>query len=313
MASDVLFPPLPAARAASRTGAYVAYAAICVIWGTTFVAIRVAIETFPTLLVSGLRFVAAGLILLLVAKLMGARFPGKPEEWRAQIISGLMMSATANSLVVYAEHVLSSGLAALLAATIPIWMALMVAILGTTPLTLRKSLGLALGFGGVGLLVAPAIGRLDVSLPFFLAVGAMQLNAILWNVGTLYSRRHPSGSDPMANAVVQMLAGGIAVMILAFCLGARPVASMFSVRSTVALAYLAIFGSVIAYTAYNYALSKLSFSKVSTYAYVNPAVAVVFGAILLSEPVTLRMIVAMIVILSGVAVIQRAPRMSSRA
>ena len=306
--SDILFPPLPAARPASRAGAYIAYAAICVIWGTTFVAIRVAIETIPTLLVSGLRFVAAGLILLFVATLAGARFPSKPHEWRAQIISGLLMSATANSLVVYAEHVLSSGLAALLAATIPIWMAVLEGMLGQAPFTRRKSIGLALGFSGVGLLVAPAIGRPDLSMPFFLAVGAMQLNAILWNVGSLYSRRHPSGSDPMANAVVQMLSGGIAVMLFAFCTGERPVASMFSVRSTLALAYLAVFGSVIAYTAYNYALSKLSFSKVSTYAYINPLVAVIFGALLLSEPVTVPMIVAMIVILTGVAVIQRAPR-----
>lgn len=304
--SDVLFPPLPLAKRESRAGAYLAYAAICAIWGTTFVAIRVAIETIPTLLVSGLRFVAAGLMLLVIARLMGARFPRKAYEWRAQIISGVLMSAIANSLVVYAEHVLTSGLAALLAATIPIWMALMESILGMAPLTTRKSIGLALGFGGVGLLVAPAIGRPDLSIPFFLAVGAMQLNAVCWNAGSLYSRRHPSSSDPMANAVVQMLSGGIAVMTLAFILGERPAASMFSVRSTIALAYLAVFGSVIAYTAYNYALSKLSFSKVSTYAYVNPAVAVVVGALLLSEPVTIRMIVAMVVILSGVWVMRRA-------
>jgi drug/metabolite transporter (DMT)-like permease len=308
--NDILFPPLPVAKAESRAGAYFAYAAICVIWGTTFVAIRVAIETIPTLLVSGLRFVAAGLILLFVAVLMGARFPSKAYEWRAQIISGILMSAIGNTLVVYAEHVISSGLAALLAATIPIWMALLQAILGMTPLTRRKSVGLALGFGGVGLLVAPKIGRPDLSMPFFLAVGAMQLNAIAWNSGTLYSRRHPSSSDPMANAVVQMLAGGIVIMIVAFCVGERPVSSMFSLRSTIALIYLAVFGSVIAYTAYNYALSKLTFAKVSTYAYVNPAVAVLVGALLLSEPVTLRMIVAMFVILSGVWVIQREARVA---
>lgn len=287
-------------------GAYLAYAAICLIWGTTFVAIRVAIETVPTLLVSGIRFVAAGLMLLLIATLMGARFPRKGHEWRAQIISGILMSAIANSLVVYAEHVLTSGLAALLAATIPIWMALMESILGLTPITTRKSVGLALGFSGVGLLVAPAIGRPDLSIPFFLAVGAMQLNAVCWNAGSLYSRRHPSSSDPMANAVVQMLSGGIAVLTLAFILGERPRMAMFSLRSTIALAYLALFGSVIAYTAYNYALSKLSFGKVSTYAYVNPAVAVVVGALLLSEPVTLRMIVAMLVILTGVWIMRRA-------
>lgn len=313
MATDILFPPLPAERKSSNVLGYLAYASLCLIWGTTFVAIRVAIETIPTLLVSGLRFLAAGLMLLFIAALTGARFPSRWYEWRAQIVSGILMSAIGNTLVVYAEHVLSSGLAALLAATIPIWMAVMEAVLLRVNFTRNKAIGLALGFGGVGLLVAPAIGRPDLSLPFFLAVGAMQLSAICWNSGTLFSRRHPTSSDPMANAVVQMLAGGVAVLAFAFAIGQRPELSMFSVRSTSALLYLAVFGSVIAYTAYNYALTKFSAGKVSSYAYVNPAVAVLVGALLLSEPITLRMIVAMVVILAGVAVIQGRVRLSSRA
>jgi drug/metabolite transporter (DMT)-like permease len=286
--------------------AYFAYAFICIIWGTTFVAIRVAIETIPTLLVTGLRFVAAGMLLLFIAVVMRARFPRRAEEWRTQIISGIFMSAAANALVVYAEHVLSSGLAALLAATIPIWMAIIESLFGLTRFTRRKSLGLALGFLGVGILVAPAIGRPDLSIPFFLAVGAMQVNAIFWTGGTLYSRRHPASSDAIANSVVQMLSGGIVAMIVALAVGEHPVRAMFSLRSTVALAYMAIFGSVLAYTAYNYALTKLSAGKVSSYAYINPAVAVVVGALLLGEPITVRMVVAMVVILSGVAMIRGA-------
>jgi drug/metabolite transporter (DMT)-like permease len=304
MATDILFPPIPRARSEWPLGAYVAYAAICIIWGTTFLAIRVAIETIPTLLVTGLRFLAAGGMLLFIAGLTRARFPQRAHEWREQIISGILMVAMANTLVVYSEHELTSGMAALLAATIPIWMALMEGLLGLAPLTRRKAIGLALGFGGVGVLVAPAIGRPDMSMPFFLAVGAMQLNAICWNSGTLVSRRHPTSSDPMANAVVQMLAGGVSVTALAFLIGQRPKPEMFSVLSTAALLYLAVFGSVIAYTAYNYALSKLSAGKVSSYAYVNPLVAVVVGAILLHELVTPRMVVAMAIILAGVAVIQ---------
>ncbi len=300
----LLFPPLPSARAERPIAAYLAYAAICIIWGTTFVGIRVAIETIPTLLVTGLRFVAAGLILLVIAGLTGARFPTRAREWRDHAISGIVMVGFGNTFVVYAEHALTSGMAALLAATIPIWMALLEALLGLTPLTRRRLVGLALGFGGVGLLVAPAIGHLDMSWPFFLAVGAMQLSAISWNGGTLYSRRHPSTSDPMANAVIQMLSGGTAVMLAAFATGTHLTLAMFSVRSVTALLYLAIFGSVIGYTAYLYALTKLSAGKVSSYAYVNPAVAVLFGALLLHEAVTLRMIVAMAVILAGVAVIQ---------
>ena len=287
-----------------RLGAYAAFAAICIIWGTTFAAIRVAIETIPTLLVGAVRFLIAGLLLLLIVRLKGARFPKGAREWRDQVTAGVLMAGAANTLVVYAEHELTSGLAALLAATIPIWMAAMEAILGLSALTPRKIVGLVLGFGGVALLVAPAIGRVETSVGFFLAVGAMQLNAICWNGGTLIARRHRAHTDPMAAAVVQMLAGGAAVAVVALAAGERPNLDMFSVRSSLAVLYLAVLGSVVAYTAYNYAQTKLSAGKVSSYAYVNPAIAVLTGALLLREPVTLRMIASMGIILAGVALIQ---------
>jgi drug/metabolite transporter (DMT)-like permease len=288
----------------SRIGAYAAFAAICVIWGTTFAAIRVAIETIPTFLVAGVRFLIAGFLLLVIARLHGARFPRSAREWCEQVIAGVLMAGVANTLVVYAEHALSSGMAALLAATIPIWMAAMEAILGLSNLTVRKIAGLILGFGGVGLLVAPAIGQIDLSLRFLLAVGAMQLNAICWNGGTLISRRHRASAEPMAVATVQMLAGGAAMMLAAFVFGQYPTLRMFSIRSSLAVLYLAILGSVVAYTAYNYAQTKLSAGSVASYAYVNPAIAVLTGALLLREPVTLRMIASMVIILSGVALIQ---------
>ena len=284
--------------------AWAAYAAICIIWGTTFVAIRVAIETIPTLLVTGVRFVVAGIILFTLCRLTGSRLPAGRREWIHQAISGIVMAGAGNALVVYAEHSITSGVAALLAATIPIWMAVMESMLGRAPLTLQRVLGLTLGFGGVFLLVAPAIGEPDVSLNFFLAVGAMQLNAILWNGGTLYSRSRPTHADPLGRSAVQMLAAGIAVTLLAYITGERITLAMFSVRSTAALLYLIIFGSVVAYWSYNFALTELSAGKVSSYAYVNPAVAVIFGAILLSEPITITMIVAMVVILAGVATVQ---------
>lgn len=299
-----LFPPLPEVQRASRAGAYAAWLAISIIWGTTFVAIRVAIETIPTLLVTGFRFVSAGLILVVIAGLTGARFPRQWREWRDQMLSGIVMVGLGNTLVVYAEHAITGGLAALLAATIPIWMVLMESRSGGPRMTGRKMTGLALGFGGVGLLVAPAIGRLEMSLPFILAVAAMQGSAICWNAGTLYSRRNTPTGDPMAIAVIQMLSGGAAVMIVALLTGAQPTLAMFSFRSTMALIYLSVFGSVIAWTAFLYALTRLSAGVVSSYAYINPIVAVITGAILLSEPVTVRMLVAMFVILAGVAVIQ---------
>ncbi|HET7705621.1 MAG TPA: EamA family transporter [Thermoanaerobaculia bacterium] len=298
----VLFPSSP--KHESLVGAYLAFAAICIIWGTTFVAIRVVIETIPTLLVTGIRFSIAGVLLLGIAVISKAKFPRSTAEWWHQALAGIVMAGVGNALVVFAEHSLTSGIAALLAATIPIWMAIMQALLGETPLTIRGIAGLALGFGGVGLLVAPAIGSPSVSAGFFLAVLAMQLSAIAWNAGTLYSRRQVAHSDPLARSVIQMLSAGLAVTLLALITGERTTVAMFTARSTTALLYLAIFGSVIAYWAYNYAQTKLSAGKVSSYAYVNPAVAVLFGALLLGEPVTLSMIAAMIVILAGVALIQ---------
>jgi drug/metabolite transporter (DMT)-like permease len=304
--------PVAEARRESRMPAYLAYVAICILWGTTFVGIRVAIETIPTLLVTALRFLSAGAILFVIARISGARFPRARREWLDQALSGVVMVGLGNTLVVYAEHELTSGLAALLAATIPIWMAIMESLRGGAPFTTRKIIGLVLGFGGVGLLVAPAIGNFSMSLPFVLAVGAMQLSAIAWNSGTLYSRRHPSHADPMATAVIQMVAGGLAVALLAVVRGELPRVEMFSLRSTAALIYLAIFGSVLGYTFYLYALTKLSAGKVSSYAYVNPVVAVLVGSLLLGEAVTLRMIAAMIVILAGVAVIQLDRRFFAR-
>ena len=284
--------------------AWAAYAAICIIWGTTFVAIRVAIETIPTLLVTGVRFVIAGVILFGLSRITGARLPAGRREWMQQAFAGVVMAGAGNALVVWAEHSITSGVAALLAATIPIWMAVMESMLGRAPLTMQRMLGLALGFGGVFLLVAPAIGEPDVTLNFFLAVGAMQLNCILWNGGTLYSRSRPTRADPLGRSAVQMLAAGVVVTTLAYITGERITISMFSPRSTFALLYLILFGSVIAYWSYNFALTKLSAGKVSSYAYVNPAVAVIFGAILLSEPITVTMIIAMAVILAGVATVQ---------
>jgi drug/metabolite transporter (DMT)-like permease len=294
----------PAAPKQSLLGAYVAFAAICIIWGTTFVAIRVVIETIPTLLVTGIRFTFAGALLLAIARLTKAKFPRDAAEWKRQALAGVVMAGAGNALVVFAEHSLTGGMAALLAATIPIWMAIMQAARGEAPLTRRGISGLALGFAGVGLLVAPAIGEPSISAGFFLAVLAMQLSAICWNAGTLYSRGRAAHSDPLARSVIQMLAAGLSLWLLALVTGERMTRAMFTMRSTGALLYLAIFGSVIAFWAYNYAQTKLSAGKVSSYAYVNPAVAVVFGALLLGEPVTLTMLAAMVVILGGVALIQ---------
>jgi drug/metabolite transporter (DMT)-like permease len=303
-------PPIASVRRAPL-GAYIAFVAICLIWGTTFLAIRVAVETIPTMMLTALRFTGAGLILLTICLVRRERLPQTRREWLDQAINGVIMVSVANTAVVWAEHYINSGLAALLASMIPLWMGVLEAITGTARFTTRKSLGLLLGFAGVALLVAPGLRAPETNLLFFLAVGAVQLNCIAWNIGGLRSKRNPSKSGPIAVASVQMLSGGIVMSIVTLLHGDASRLS-FTPHTLAALLYLMLFGSVIAYSAFLYALARISPGKLSLYAYVNPVVAVIVGAIVLHEPLTARMFLAMFVILGGVAV-ARSDRMRSTA
>ncbi len=283
----------------ARTVAYIAFIAICVIWGTTFLAIRIAIETIPTFYLTGLRFTSAGAILLLIAKARGERIPRDLASWRHEAITGVIMIAAGNSALVWAEHYISSGLAALLAATIPLWIAALdAAFIRSEVLTRRRAAGLIVGFCGVGLLVLPGLTAPDRA-EFLLGVLGMQISSITWSIGTIRTKYKPSGVGGAAGPAMQMLTGGIAVMIVALVMSPMHSVS-FTVRTAAALAYLSIFGSVIAFSAYHVALKSIAPGRVALYAYVNPAVAVIAGATVLGEIVTWRMVVAMIVILSGV-------------
>jgi drug/metabolite transporter (DMT)-like permease len=285
------------------TVAYLSFAAICLIWGTTFLAIRVAVETIPTLMLTGIRFTAAGLILMAIARIRREALPATRREWIDQIVNGVVMVSLANSFLVWAEHHITSGLAALLAATIPLWMAAMEMATGTASLTVRKSVGLLAGFAGVGLLVLPGLQAPDTSVKFFLAVGAVQLSTIFWNAGSLRAKHQRVTAGPTVIAAIHTLSGGLLVGVISLAMG-DAARLTFTPRTFIALLHLIIFGSVVAYSAYLYALARLQPAKLSLYAYVNPAVAVVVGWMILREPLTLRMILAMAVILSGVAIVQ---------
>lgn len=283
--------------------AWLAFAAVSLIWGTTFLGIRVAVETIPTLMLTSLRFTGAGLILLTIALIRRDRFPATRRDRINQVINGVIMVCLANGSLVFASNYIASGLAALLAATIPLWMAVLEAIIGTGRITWRKSAGMILGFLGVALLIAPGIRRPDTSTSLLLGVVGVQVSAIAWNIGTLRAKHRPSTAGPMAVASIHMLSGGFVAGIISIILG-DPARLTFTPRTTIALFHLMIFGSVIAYSAYLYALARMQPSKLSVYSYINPAVAVVVGWLVLSEPLTVRMIVAMVIILSGVAVVQ---------
>jgi drug/metabolite transporter (DMT)-like permease len=291
----------------NRTKAYLAFAAISLIWGTTFLAIRVAIETIPTFYVTGLRFVSAGAILFAIALARGEKPPRSAATWRHEFATGLLMFAGGNASLVWAEHYISSGLTALLAATIPLWMAVLDAVfIRVESLSGRRMLGLIVGFSGVALLVGPGLvaphGR-----NLLLGLIGTQVSAVAWSIGTVRAKYRPSGIGGAMGPSMQMLSGGIAVLALAIV--TEPARNLsFTLRSGLALAYLSIFGSVIAFTAYHVALKMLAPGRLSLYAYINPAVAVVAGAIVLGEVVTWQMIVAMIVILSGVTLARGSAR-----
>jgi drug/metabolite transporter (DMT)-like permease len=294
-----------------RMKAYVAFAAISIIWGTTFLAIRVAIETIPTLYVTGLRFVSAGCILFTIALLRGEKTPRSGAAWRHELGTGLLMFAGGNASLVWAEHYITSGLTALLAATIPLWMAVLDAVfIRLESLSPRRIVGLVIGFSGVALLVAPGLIAPDRH-DLLLGLLGTQLCAVAWSVGTIRAKYRPSGIGGAMGPSMQMLLGGVAVLAMAVI--TEPADKLtFTMRTASALAYLSIFGSVIAFTAYHVALKTLPPGRLSLYAYVNPAVAVVAGALVLGEVVTWQMIVAMFVILGGVTLARSRGRTTPR-
>jgi drug/metabolite transporter (DMT)-like permease len=284
--------------------AWVAWITICVVWGTTYLAIRVALETVPVILVAGLRWMAAGVLLGLVAAATGRRLPG-PRMWASLALLGFLMNVVGNGLVVWAEQFVASGLTAVLIASVPFWSVGVESCLPSGERVRWPTLaGLTLGFGGIVVLVWPQLSSGGAAGRQFVAgVIGIQLACLGWALGTSYSKRHPSSSDPLAASTVQMLFSGTMLLGLATANG-EWAALHFTARSLGAMIYLTIAGSTIAYTAYVYAIQHLPISTVSLYAYVNPLIAVGLGSLLLGEPFSMRILVAGGLVLAGTAVVR---------
>jgi drug/metabolite transporter (DMT)-like permease len=287
--------------------AYGSLAAICFFWGTTYLAIRVGLETLPPMLFAGMRFLIAGTLLFtFVFFVRRARLP-KGREWFDQALTGLMLLGIGNGMVVIAEQWVPSGPAALLVATSPFWVVgLERSLVNGERVTRRTMFGLVLGFVGLILLVAPHLYGTTLSAYFVVGTAAIQLGCASWSGGSVYSKHHPSGLSPFMAAAVQMLIAGLALALVGMTLGEwRTI--YFSSRSLSALAYLIVFGSIVAFGSYTYAIHKLPLSIVSMYSYINPVIAVLLGWLILSETLGWRVIVAMIVILSAVAMVKTSP------
>ena len=293
-----------------RAWAYAAFATVCVVWGTTYLGIAIALETIPPLLLTASRFVVAGVILLALARIRGERIPRDLRTLANLALIGFLLVAIGNLAVVWAEQWVPSGLAALLVATAPFWMAIieMFRKTGERP-SLQSGIGMAIGFLGVALLVRPGISGSSSGSAwgtgFLLGALAIQIGGICWQLGSAHAKYNVAHVSPMVSAALQMLFGGLIVGVGGFAIGEGP-RFVLTPRTFGALAYLTVFGSILAYSAYVFALAHLRTSITSLYAYVNPVVAVFLGWLVLSEPLTTLSIVAMVVILAGVALVQTA-------
>ena len=290
-----------------KAAAYGAFAIVCVVWGTTYLFIRIALETIPPLLLTGSRFTAAGLIMLLIARLRGERLPRDLRTLANLAFVGLLLVGVGNLAVVWAEQWVPSGLAALLVATAPFWMAI---IEGFRPngerVSLRGGVGMLIGFVGVAMLVTPGGGMTGAwSAAFVLGALAIQIGGACWQYGSAHAKYKLEHVPLLSSAALQMFFGGAIVTIVGLSLGE---ASRFVLtpRTFGALAYLTIFGSIVAYSAYVFALAHMRTTHTSLYAYVNPVVAIFLGWLILDEPLTWVSVVAMVIILAGVALVQTA-------
>ncbi len=291
----------------SRTKLILAFAAVYMVWGSTYLAIRYAIQTLPPFLMAGVRFLIAGTVLYLWAITHDSPHP-RLASWKPALVAGAFLLLCGNGSVVWAEKRVASGLAALLIATVPLWIALLVWIRpgGSRP-GRRTEIGLVCGFAGMALLVDPShvAGKGAVDLPGAIA---LVFGSLAWSVGSLYSLRTRSAHPPLMTAAMQMLSGGALLTLAGILIGeARGLSiSSFSPRSVGALVYLIIFGSLIGFTSYLYLLRATTPSRASTYAFVNPVVAVILGWGIAGEPITARTIAAAAVIIAGVVIITTA-------
>ncbi len=288
----------------SREKVILAFASVYVIWGSTYLAIRIAIETLPPFLMAGTRFLIAGAVLYLGSRMRGAEPPTR-VHWRSTAIVGALLFLGGNGALVMGEERVPSGLAALLLSIIPLWMVL----LGSTEhkgvkLGPRVLAGLFLGLAGIALLVGRSDllghGRVDPLGAAILLVGSLS-----WAGGSLYSRRALLPKSTLLAASMEMIAGGWLLIVAGLARGEARALDMTnaSLRSALGLVYLITFGSLLGFTSYNWLLTHSTPARVSTYAYVNPVVAVFLGWIIAGEPVTLRTVLATAVIVSAVALI----------
>ncbi len=296
-------PAHPASRFDRRFWIVVSLLTVYIIWGTTYLAIRFALESFPPHLMMGIRFVVAGALLFAFLKLRGSPTPNR-SQWRSAGIVGVLLLVGGMGSVALAEQTVSSGMAATLVATSPLW-AMLISMFWKYVPARTEWIGVALGIGGVLLLGLESNLQANP-----LGVGLMVFATISWGLGSVWSK-HLDMPDGTMGSAAEMLCGGVVLVALGLLRGERISAAPTS-SALLALAYLTTFGSLAALSAYAYLLKTVSPTLATSYAFVNPAIALLLGGVLAGEQVSASTVLALPVILLGVAFVAFKPRIFQR-
>ena len=301
-------PTIPRAAAAPRTMVLIAFAAVYLLWGSTYFFIRIGVETIPPFVMAGIRHLAIGLTFYPLFRYQSKEKP-TAAQWRTTIVTGLLLLLCGNGALSWAETRVPSGIASLLVASVSLWMVILDWLRpgGVRP-GARVLIGFVLGFGGIALLVGPShLGGSERVNP----IGAiiLVLGSLAWAGGSIYSRHHPVPHSPLLGVAMQSLAGGVGLWIVAAATGEmhqfHP--AQVTLRSWLAVLYLFSFGSALGFSAYIYILKHSTASRVATYAFVNPVVALFLGWSLGGEAITLRTLLASGIILAAVLLVILAP------
>jgi drug/metabolite transporter (DMT)-like permease len=286
--------------------AYLALISVCFFWGTTYLGIRMSLESFPPLVLVCARYAISGSLLLAAVAIRGDRLP-RGRELRAACLSGVLVLGIGNGCLVFAELWIPSGLACLILTISPFWMVGVEALLpGGEPLHLPGILGMLVGLLGASLLFAPDWRTHTFNAGLLSGFLILQLGMAGWSFGSIYQRRQPGSTHPIVIGAVQQLAAGLACLPLVLLF--REHAVHWSFRGIAAILYLVVFGSIVGYSAYIFALDRLPVAIVSIYPYVNSVVAVTLGWLFYREPFGPREMAAMAIIFVGVALVKRYSR-----
>jgi drug/metabolite transporter (DMT)-like permease len=295
-----------------QTKLWLALLALYIVWGSTYLGIRIAVETIPPFLHASVRFLISGLILLIWRRAAGDALPTR-NQWKSTGIVGLFLLIGGNGLVSFAEKTVPSGIAALIVGTSPIWLTIFESMRpgGVKP-TWLTILGIVIGFAGIALLVGPIDFNNGSASLDLMGVLILLCAPFLWSVGSIYAKASDMPASSLISTGAQMLVGSAGLFVVSLLTGELHdfALAQVSMRSWLGLLYLITFGSLIGFVAYGWLLHNAPISLVSTYAYVNPIVAVFLGALILGEPVTPRVIVAAAIIIGAVVLINWAKQIT---